>query len=164
MTTGGDVVSSSAAMPAGIAPVVTRSLWCFLWSFLCGDSIVDRSWRAAQRGLERPRYKHTTLLYSLAVKVFEFSGATSVVCSGRHRAASGSSSTPSSSAPPTCLAIAVALGAGQGVLVQVGTKTASHGRAVSETAEQGGKINLDLFLNLQLTNSQASPVGLAHSL
>ena len=48
------------------------SLWCFLWSFLCGDSIDDRSWRATQRGLERPRYKHTTLLYSLAVKVFEF--------------------------------------------------------------------------------------------
>ena len=59
-------------MPAGIAPVVARSLWCFLWSFLCGDSIDDRSWRATQRGLERPRYKHTTLLYSLAVKVFEF--------------------------------------------------------------------------------------------
>ena len=72
MTAGGDVVSSSAAMPAGIAPVVARSLWCFLWSFLCGDSIDDRSWRATQRGLERPRYKHTTLLYSLAVKVFEF--------------------------------------------------------------------------------------------
>ena len=48
------------------------SLWCLLWSFLCGDSIDDRSWRATQRGLERPRYKHTTLLYSLAVKVFEF--------------------------------------------------------------------------------------------
>ena len=72
MTAGGDVVSSSAAIPAGIAPVVARSLWCFLWSFLCGDSIDDRSWRATQRGLERPRYKHTTLLYSLAVKVFEF--------------------------------------------------------------------------------------------
>ena len=56
MTTVGDVVSSSAAMPAGIAPVVARSLWCFLWSFLCGDSIDDRSWRATQRGLERPRY------------------------------------------------------------------------------------------------------------
>ena len=58
-------------MPAGIAPAVARSLWCFL-SFLCGDSVVDRSWRVTQRGLERPRYKHTTLLYSLAVKVFEF--------------------------------------------------------------------------------------------
>ena len=72
MTAGGDVVSSSAAIPAGIAPVVARFLWCFLWSFLCGDSIDDRSWRATQRGRERPRYKHTTLLYSLAVKVFEF--------------------------------------------------------------------------------------------
>ena len=44
----------------------------FSLEFSLEFSIDDRSWRATQRGLERPRYKHTTLLYSLAVKVFEF--------------------------------------------------------------------------------------------